>query len=424
MGLIRAALGAAASTLGDQWKEFFYCDSLSKDVLVVKGQKRTSGFSSNNGSNNIISNGSGIAVAEGQCMIIVENGKIVEACAEPGEYTYDTSSEPSIFAGSLGDSIKKSFSTMAKRFTYGGDTAKDQRVYYFNTKELIDNKFGTPNPIMFRVVDSRIGLDLDVSLRCSGVYSYKIDDPILFYTNVCGNVEKQYNRAELESQLKSEFIAALQPAIASLSNLEIRPNQIPAHTVELGNAMNDALSAKWSELRGLKVISVAISTITLPEEDQEMIQKYQKAAILRDPAMMNATIADSAADSMKIAAGNPNGAMAGIMGMGMTMNAANTMGAGMVQAQAAVQASAPAAAPADGWTCACGTVNTGKFCSNCGEKKPEANSWTCSCGTVNTGNFCSNCGSKKPAAVKCAKCGWEPADGAAPKFCPECGNAF
>ena len=212
MGLIKAGIGALGGTLADQWKEFFYCEAMDKDVLVTKGQKRISGRSSNTkGSDNIISSGSGIAVADGQCMIIVEQGKVVEVCAEPGQFTYDASTEPSIFSGKLGDSLKQTFQTIGKRFTYGGDTGKDQRVYYFNTKELIDNKFGTPNPIPFRVVDSKIGLDIDVSVRCSGVYSYKIADPLLFYTNVCGNVSAEYRRSELDSQLKTEFISAMQP---------------------------------------------------------------------------------------------------------------------------------------------------------------------------------------------------------------------
>ena len=206
MGLIKAAAGAAGSTLADQWKEFFYCEAIDNEVLAVKGEKRIGGRSSNKrGSDNIISDGSGIAVADGQCMIIVEQGKVVEVCAEPGEFTYDTSTEPSIFTGGLSEGIKKTFETVKKRFAYGGDTGKDQRVYYFNTKELVGNKFGTANPIPFRVVDRNIGLDIDVSVRCNGVYSYKIVDPLLFYTNVCGNFAQQYDREEIESQLKTEF---------------------------------------------------------------------------------------------------------------------------------------------------------------------------------------------------------------------------
>ena len=193
MGLIKAGLGAINSALADQWKEYFYCDSMSSDVLVKKGQKKVSGRSSNTkGNDNIITDGSGIVVADGQCMIIVEDGKVVEASAEPGNFTYDSGSEPSLFNGDL--DFKKTFDTIGRRFGFGGDAGKDQRVYYFNTKELMGNKFGTPNPVPFRVVDSRLGLDLDVSLRCSGVYSYRIADPLLFYTNVCGNVSNEYTR--------------------------------------------------------------------------------------------------------------------------------------------------------------------------------------------------------------------------------------
>ena len=464
MGLIKAGIGALGGTLADQWKEFFYCEAMDKDVMVTKGQKRVSGRSSNTkGNDNIISNGSGIAVADGQCMIIVEQGKIVEVCAEPGEFTYDTSTEPSIFSGSLGESIKATFKTIGKRFTYGGDTGKDQRIYYFNTKELIDNKFGTPNPIPFRVVDTKIGLDIDVSVRCSGVYSYKIADPLLFYTNVCGNVEDKYTRDELDGQLKTEFISALQPAFGRLSELELRPNQIVSHNTELEDAMNTALSAKWGELRGLKVVSIALGSVTLPDEDADMIKQAQRAAIMRDPTMAAATLVGAQADAMKTAAGNSAGAMTGFMGMGMAMNAGGGMNAqnlfamGQQQQQQRVEqprdingmerwkcscgavvcgkfcpecgAKKPEPVQAGGWKCKCGATATGKFCPECGSPKPaEEAGWTCSCGTVNKGKFCGNCGAKKPAGVpqyKCDKCVWEPEDPKnPPKFCPECGDPF
>ena len=438
---------------------------MPKEVLVTKGQKRITSRSSNTkGNDNIISNGSGIAVADGQCMIIVDQGKVVEVCAEPGEFTYDSSSEPSIFAGKLGESIIATFKTIGKRFTYGGDTGKDQRVYYFNTKELIDNKFGTPNPIPFRVVDSKIGLDVDVSIRCSGVYSYKIADPILFYTNVCGNVEKEYTRDELDSQLKTEFVSALQPAFGHLSELELRPNQIVTHNTDLENAMNDALSTKWGELRGLKVVSIALGSVTLPDEDADMIKQAQRAAIMRDPTMAAATLVGAQADAMKAAASNEAGAMTGFMGLGMAMNAGGGAGAAqnlfaMGQQQQQQQQAQQAAPAPGGWTCACGASVNGNFCPNCGAKKPEPKpaagawkcscgatasgkfcpecgapkpadeaGWTCTCGTVNKGKFCQNCGAKKPAGAplyRCDKCGWEPADPKnPPKFCPECGDIF
>ena len=424
-------MGAIGGTLADQWKEFFYCDAIDKNVLVVKGQKRvTSRTTNTKGNDNIISNGSGIAVADGQCMIIVEQGKIVEVCAEPGQFTYDTSTEPSLFSGSLGKSIIETFKTMGKRFAYGGDTGKDQRVYYFNTKEIIDNKFGTANPLPFRVVDSKIGLDIDVSIRCNGVYSYKIANPILFYTNVCGNVEQEYTRSEIDSQLKTEFISALQPAFAKLSALEMRPNQVPAHAEELSSFMNEALNKKWGELRGLQVVSIAMNPITLPEEDAEMIKQAQRTAIMRDPGMAAATLVGAQAEAMKSAASNEAGAMTGFLGMGMAMNAGGGMNAqnlyAMAQQQQAPAAPAPAPA-AGGWTCSCGAVNTGKFCAECGAKKPD-DGWTCSCGTVNKGKFCVECGAKKPASeplYRCDKCGWEPEDPKhPPKFCPECGDPF
>lgn len=422
MGLIKAGVGAIGSTFADQWKEFFYCEAMDKEVLVTKGRKRIGERSSNTkGSDNIISNGSGIAVADGQCMLIVEQGKIVEVCAEPGEFTYDSSTEPSIFAGSLGKSIIDTFKTIGRRFTYGGDTGKDQRVYYINTKELIDNKFGTPNPIPFRVVDSKIGLDIDVAVRCSGVYSYRIADPLLFYTNVCGNVESEYLRSELESQLKAEFVGALQPAFGRLSELELRPNQIVTHNTELENAMNEALSSKWGELRGLKVVSVALGSVTLPDEDAELIKQAQRTAVLKDPTMAAATLTGAQADAMKAAASNESGAMNGFIGMGMAMNAGGTNAQNLY---AMGQQQKPAQPAENGWKCACGSVNSGNFCSQCGAKKPEDNSWRCVCGSVNNGNFCPKCGKKKPAD-HCANCGWKPSDsGELPNFCPECGNKF
>lgn len=411
MGLIKAGMGALGGTMADQWKEFFYCEAMGKDVMVTKGKKRTSSRSSNTkGSDNIISNGSVVAVADGQCMMIVEQGKVVEVCAEPGEFKYDTSTEPSIFTGKLGTGIKDTFKTIGKRFTFGGDTGKDQRVYYFNTKELVDNKFGTPNPIPFRVVDSKIGLDVDVSIRCSGIYSYKIADPLLFYTNVCGNVEREYTRDELDSQLKTEFISALQPAFGRLSDLELRPNQIVSHNTDLEDAMNIALSKKWGELRGLKVVSIALGSVTLPDEDAEMIKQLQRTAVLQNPNMAGATLVGAQADAMKAAASNTAGAMAGFMGIGMAMNAGgmnaqNLFAMGQQQQAQAVQqpqVARPQTVQTAGWTCSCGTVNQGRFCQNCGTKKPEG-----------------------VPQYRCDKCGWQPEDPThPPKFCPECGDPF
>ena len=372
-------------------------------------------------------------------MIIVEQGKVVEVCAEPGEFTYDSSTEPSIFAGSLGQSILDTFKTVGKRFTYGGDTGKDQRVYYFNTKEIMDNKFGTMNPVPFRVVDSKIGLDIDVSVRCSGLYSYKIADPLLFYTNVCGNIQAEFLREEIDKQLKTEFISALGPAMGKLSDLEIRPNQIANHNIELEAAMNEILSKKWGELRGLKVVSVALNPIILTDEDAEIIKQAQKAAMYKDPTMAAATMVGAQADAMKTAAGNSAGAMTGFMGMGMAMNAGGMNAQSLYEMGQQQKAQAPAPAPAqtqapvnqtttsNTWKCSCGSEATGNFCPECGSKRPELG-WTCSCGSVNKGKFCTNCGTKKPVEAplyRCDKCGWEPEDPKnPPKFCPECGDRF
>lgn len=398
MGLIKAAAGAFNSTMADQWKEFFYCDSLDVNVLVAKGQKRTSGRSSNTkGSDNVISNGSGIAVADGQCMIIVEQGKIVEFCAEPGQFTWDASTEPSLFEGKLGEGIKNTFKVIGKRFTYGGDTAKDQRVYYFNTKEILDNKFGTPNPFMFEVVNKDIGIRRTVQVRCNGIYTYRITDPLLFYKNVCGNVEAEYTRAEIDNTLKTEFIDALQPVFAQLSELELKPVQIPAHAQELKDAANKQLASSWAEKRGIAVESIALNPITLTAEDMEKINKMEDAASMGGNAfMMAGRMADSTATAMENAASNEAGAMNGFIGMGM---AGNAMGGGFNNAQAFYQAGVAnqqaqqAQQGQGGWVCSCGTQCNGNFCTNCGAKKPETSSWFCSeCGTKNEGKFCTNCG--------------------------------
>lgn len=457
MGLIRAMGGAVGGTLADQWKEYFYCEAMDADVLVCKGQKRVSGRSSNTkGSDNIITNGSVVAVNEGQCMIIVEQGKVVELCSEPGEFVYDTSTEPSIFEGKLSKSIKEVFATIGKRFTFGGDTAKDQRIYYFNTKEIIGNKYGTPNPVPFRVVDNNIGLDVDISIRCNGEYSYKIVNPILFYINVCGNVEEEYERSEIDSMLKTELLTALQPAFAKISDMGIRYSALPGHTMEIADALNAVLSKKWAELRGIEIASFGINSVTASKEDEEMIKQLQKTAVLQNPNMAAATLVGAQGEAMKAAASNPNGAMTGFMGMGMVQNSMGTdaqslfaMGqqqrmqqqnqAQQLAAQeqrSVAQAGQPghnnAAVPnevSDGWVCECGISNTGKFCVECGKPKPQpVQGWVCSCGTVNKGKFCMECGAKKPAEAplyKCDKCGWEPEDPKnPPKFCPECGDPF
>ena len=430
MGLIKAAISSVGGTFADQWKEFIYCDSIPNDVLAVRGRKKTSGRSSNTkGNDNIITSGSGIAVADGQCMIIVEQGRIAEICAEPGEFTFDASTEPSLFCGSLGKGLLNTFRTIGKRFTYGGDAGKDQRVYYFNTKELVDNKFGTPNPVPFRVVDANIGLDVDISVRCNGVYSYKIIDPLLFYTNVCGNVQQEYTRENIARQLKTEFLNALQPAFARISGLGIRYSALPGHTAELCEAMNNELNAKWQKLRGLEIVSIGINSINAPKEDEDMIKELQRTAVFRNPNMAGAAMVGAQADAMKAAASNSGGVMAGFMGVNMAqqaggLNAQNLFAMGQQSAQNASDKSLNK----NEWKCVCGAVNNGKFCAECGTAKPSESGWTCACGNVNKGKFCEECGKPKPVGAllyKCDKCGWEPENPEnPPKFCPECGDKF
>ena len=468
MGLIQAAMGAAGGVLADQWREYFYCESIPESVMAVKGQRRVTGRGSNKGVDNIISNGSIIAVADGQCMMIVEQGKIVELCAEPGEFVYDTSTEPSIFSGDLGDALMATFKNIGKRFTFGGEAPKDQRVYYFNTKELIGNKYGTPSPVPFRVVDQSAGIDIDISIRCFGEYSYRIANPILFYTNVCGNVSESYTRDKLEGQLKTELLTALQPAFAKISDMGIRYSALPGHTLELSQALNEVLSGKWRDLRGLEIVSFGVSSVKASEEDEQMLKQMQQAKAYMNPGMAAANLARAQAAAMQDAAKNQGGAAMAFMGMNMAQNAGGfnaqqlyQMGAQQPAAQPVQQPAAPAnPAPAanawvcacgttatgkfcpecgakkpepkpaaEGWTCSCGkTGNTGKFCAECGASKPAEEGWTCSCGAVNKGKFCSECGAKKPVGAplyKCDKCGWEPEDPHnPPKFCPECGDPF
>ncbi len=390
MGLIRAALNSGSSVLKDQWKEFFYCDALSSDTLGAAGKKKKSGLSQNKGDDNVISAGSVIAVADGQCVLIVDNGKVIDYCAEPGEYTYDASSEPSLLdGGKLGDNIKEVFKNIGKRFTFGAETPKMQKVYYFNVKELPGNKYGTSSPVPFRVVDERAGIDMDMSLRCHGEYSLKLTNPVLFYTNVCGNFAGEYKVEELSSIMKTELLTALQPAFAKISLTGVRYSQLPAHTTELATLLNEELSSKWRDLRGIEIVSFGVSSVTVSEEDEKTIKELQRNAAFTDPSRAAAYMVGSTGAAMQAAANNPNGAFTGFMGMNMAQ--AN----GGIDTQGLFAMGQQKKTEEGGWKCTCGAVNTGNFCSNCGAKNPNG-PWTCTCGTVNTGNFCTNCGAKKP----------------------------
>ena len=472
MGLIKAIVGAAGGALADSWREYFYCDAIDENTLAVKGQKRTSGRSSNTrAEDNIISNGSVIAVADGQCMIIVEQGEIVDVCAEPGEFTYDRSTEPSLFYGNLGETIGQTFNQIGRRFTFGGDTGKDQRVYYFNTKEIYGNKYGTTSPIPMRIVDARLGFEFEPGVRMNGEYSYRLVDPLLFYKNVCGNVDAPYTRDRLESQMRSELLMALQPALARISEMGVRYSAIPAHTKELGQILNEELSADWSQRRGIKIESFGINSITMSEEDEERLKNLQMAAPLSNMNMAAGYTAAAAGDAMRDAANNPNGAMNAFMGMGM----ANGMGTGAAaqmfaqgggyqappvsgaaadggygaqpfagyQPQGAPtapagttppanapvpptpatppQGAAPAAAPAAPQDEAVHGAHAAHEAPASAAAAPADGSWVCpTCGNTNATNFCSNCGTQKPAPAEwtCPDCGTVNDS----KFCGNCGH--
>ena len=463
MGLIQAAVGSVSGVLADQWKEYFYCDSLDKDTLVAKGQKRVSGRSSNtSATDNIITSGSVIAVNDGQCMIIVEQGKVVEICAEPGAFTYDSSTEPTVFGGDLANDLKAVLKNIGKRFTFGGDAPNDQRIYYFNTKEIMGNKYGTAQSIQF---ETMIGAyTLNVNIRCFGEYSYRITNPILFYTNVCGNVEGVYERSEIDSQLKSELLTALQPTFGRIAAKGIRYTQLINYTKDIRNELSAELSDEWGKRRGIEIVSFGVSSVKADEEDEKRIKEIQDSAIMSDPNLRAGRLASATADAMRTAAGNEAGmgGAFGFMGMGMAGNAGmSAMGAFGPQGGAAptgnplappqtapvaagwacpcghtgntgrfcADCGKPKPAPAAGWSCSCGhTGNTGKFCAECGKPRPSADGWTCSCGTTNAGRFCANCGKPRPAGAPlyaCDKCGWKPDDPAhPPKFCPQCGDVF
>ncbi len=451
MGLIKVAKDVVSSMLADQWREYFYCSAMPNDILVKKGQrKNTGGRSNNKGSGDIITNGSIIAVNEGQCMLIVDQGGVVDLCAEAGEYTFDTSTEPSLLYGDLSENVKKTMETAFKRFSFGGGTAKDQRVYYINTLEIMDNLFGTAAPMPFLYVDDRLGIELEVDIKFNGTYSFRITDPLLFYKNVCGNVEDSYMRSKLQSTMKAELMQAMQPALAKLGDLRIRVSDIPKYTMNLTDELNRQLSVKWAETRGIEVVSLNMNAPTMPQEMRDKINEAQLDVAYTNADMRMARVSKASSQAMVDAANNSAGSERGTMGMGMAMMMSEKFG-GMfggnggnsanqnreyydaqqqnTQQQSPRMQPAGGAAPMLGWVCRCGyTDNRGRFCENCGSKKPSDAGWTCGCGMVNQGNFCTNCGSRRPEGApmyKCDKCGWEPEDPAhPPKFCPECGDVF
>ena len=353
MGLIKALVGSVAGTLSDSWKDYFVCDSLDNNTLMVRGTKK--GYS---GSDEVITNGSGIVVNEGQCALVIEEGNIIEVAAEPGNYTFDSSISPSIFDGGIAG-LKDTFEEALERFTHGGDVSKSQRVYYVNTKEILNNKYGTATPIPFRVVDPNIGLDVDVAVRCNGEYSFRIINPLTFYQNVAGNKADRFDKEEILSAMKAEMIDQLNPAFSKISSNGIRYYELPAHTAELKEVLAQQLNPKWVEQRGIEFVNIAINSVTIPEEDERKIRDLQLAAVNKDPNMANATIVNAAADAMRDAANNPSGAGIGLMGVNMVENTA----AGLMQGQNTANAE-------------------GGYCVKCGKPLPAG------------ANYCPYCGNK------------------------------
>ncbi|MBQ3295457.1 MAG: SPFH domain-containing protein [Erysipelotrichaceae bacterium] len=350
MGLIKALAGSVIGTALETWKDYFVCDALDNETLMVKGIKR-----GGSGSNEIITNGSGIVVNDGQCAIVVEDGTIIEVAAEPGNYTFDTSISPSVFDGGF-EGIKNAFFDALGRFTYGGEVNKSQRVYYINTKEIMGNMFGTATPIPFKIVDRNINLDVDVSARCNGEYSFKIVNPVTFYKNVVGNTRDRFEKEEIASMMKAEMMNTLNVAFSEVSSKNLRVSDLPAQTEELSAALNNALNQKWTEGRGIAFCNIAFNSITIPEEDQRKISELQMIAVNRDKGMADATIISA----IKDAANNEGGATVGFMNLN---SAANTV-AGILNNN---QSAAPQGATAFCPHCGAAVSPEDKFCRNCGK---------------------------------------------------------
>ena len=420
MGLIRA-IGAAVSTVAaDQWKEFFTCDALSNDTLVAKGIMQTEGrglFRRNKASTDIITNGSVINVNEGQAALIIDNGKIVDVCAEAGKFIWDSSSEPSLFGGEFFRGLADSFKKIGSRFTFGGDLGSQQRVYYVNTKEIIGNRFGTTTPMPYDDPYYKTAL----YIRYFGQYSFKVADPILFFSAIAGNVQSTYTREALVATSTDEFMTALDSALARCAQDGVKFSQLPLKQREIAKYMAETLDAEWHDARGLEIVSVALAKVTPDDKSRARIEEFDSNVMHADPTAMTGGLAYAQMQAMKEAAKNDAGAMQGFMGFGM---AANAMGGANTQSTLIENAKALSdeKAAAKGVTCpACGASVNGKFCPECGAKIEVAEEWTCpACGRACRGKFCTECGAKKPEGTTVCECGYT-AD--APfKFCPECGK--
>ena len=392
MGIIRAAGQAIGGGFADQWLEVYEADDMgdstvfTSGVLIRKGQNKK-------GTPNMVSNGYVIHVYDNQFMMLVEGGKVVDYTAEPGYYKVDNSSLPSMFNGELKETIKETFG----RIKFGGQTPTAQKVYFINLQEIKGIKFGTRNPINY--FDNFYNAEL--FLRAHGTYSIKITNPLQFYAEV---IPKNQDRVEIDvinEQYLAEFLEALQSSINQMSADGTRISYVTSKARELGKYMADTLDDDWTRMRGMEIQSVGIASVSYDEESQKLINMRNEGAMLGgDFNVMRGMAVKNLTEGIKNAGSNAAGSMNGFMGVGMGMNAMNQTLAGLGNLQTPQDmnpnmtqsmAGQSGATQPNGWTCSCGQVNTGKFCSECGKPAPQTE-WTCSCGQVNAGNFCSNCG--------------------------------
>lgn len=389
MGIVKALTSAIGGSLADQWLEVIEAGNMGDQTLFTSGVKVRKG-SNTKGTDNTVSDGSVIHVYPNQFMLLVDGGKVIDYTGEPGYFTVKNSSMPSLFNGQLKEAVSESFD----RIRFGGQTPTAQKVYFINLQEIKGIKFGTPNPINY--FDQFYNAEL--FLRAHGTYSIKIADPILFYAEAVPKNADHIEVEDINGQYLSEFLEALQSSINQMSADGIRISYVASKGRELGQYMSDVLDDQWRAGRGIEIQSVGIASISYDEESKSLIQMRNQGAMLSDPGIREGYVQGAAARGIEAAGSNANGSLAGFMGMGMGMN---TAGGFMGAASAAnadqmqMNQAAKNAGTQETWTCSCGSVNTGKFCPDCGSKKPEG-PWTCGCGAVNTGKFCSECGKPRP----------------------------
>jgi len=389
MGIVKALTSSIGGSLADQWLEVIEAGNMGDQTLFTSGVKVRKG-SNTKGTDNTVSDGSVIHVYPNQFMLLVDGGKVIDYTGEPGYFTVKNSSMPSLFNGQLKEAVSESFD----RIRFGGQTPTAQKVYFINLQEIKGIKFGTPNPINY--FDQFYNAEL--FLRAHGTYSIKIADPILFYAEAVPKNAEHIEVEDINGQYLSEFLEALQSSINQMSADGIRISYVASKGKELGQYMADVLDDQWRAVRGMEIQSVGIASISYDEESKSLIQMRNQGAMLSDPGIREGYVQGAAARGIEAAGSNANGSLAGFMGMGMGMN---TAGGFMGAASAAnanqmqMNQAAKNAGAQETWTCSCGSVNTGKFCPDCGSKKPEG-PWTCGCGAVNTGKFCSECGKPRP----------------------------